>query len=196
MSGGWIDGAMLHDDISLSTLNNTAKYDINDELKLFFGDNNDENIFLSDTLNHKYYDPQNFIYNFKHKECIFLSINVCSLMSKHNDLSLFITQLIKNNVNVNVIALQEIWNLPYPELVNIPGFEFIHSMRKNSQGGGVAFYIKQGIPFKIVKNLSIFIEREFECLTIEATINNTEQYIQTTKPTPGHGYIQFYGQLH
>ena len=169
--GGWIAGALLHDDVSLSALNNTARYDINDKLKLFFGDDNDENIFMSDTLNHTYYDTHNFTYNFKQKECIFLSINVCSLMSKHNDLSLFITQLTKNNVNVNVIAIQEIWNIPYPELVIIPGFEFIYSMRQNAHGGGVAFYIKQGITFKIIKNLSIFIEREFECLTIEATIN-------------------------
>ena len=38
--------------ISLSILNSTVRYNIKDELKLFFGDENDENIFLSDSINH------------------------------------------------------------------------------------------------------------------------------------------------
>ena len=79
--------------------------------------------------------------------------------------------LVKNCVNVAIIAVQEIWNIQYPELVNIPGYEFVFKSREKVQGGGVAFYVKHGIPFKIMKNLSNFVEREFECLTLETTIN-------------------------
>ena len=43
-------------------------------------------------------------------------------------------------------------------------------------GGGVAFYVKQGIPFKIMKNLSNFVEREFECLNLETTIIKKKSY--------------------
>ena len=71
--------------------------------------------------------------------------------------------LVKNCVNVAIIAVQEIWNIQYPELVNIPGYEFVFKSREKAQGGGVAFYVKQGIPFKIMENLSNFVEREFEC---------------------------------
>ena len=54
----------------------------------------------------------------------------------------------------------------------------MYEARKSGQGGGVAFYIKNGISYKIVNNLLIFIEREFECITVEANINKKEiQYI-------------------
>ena len=146
-------------------------YDLKNELKLFFGDDNEENIFMPDILNHKYYDKNDFSYNFKQNDCIFISINVCSLMSKHGELTSFVLDLVKNCVNVAIIAVQEIWNIQYPELVNIPGYEFVFKSREKAQGGGVAFYVKHGIPFKIMKNLSNFVEREFECLTLETTIN-------------------------
>ena len=73
-------------------------------------------------------------------------------MSKITELSSFITNLVKNQVNINIIAVQEIGSIQYPELDNIPGFEFICTTRKNAQGGGVAFYIKHGISFKIQKS--------------------------------------------
>ena len=82
--------------------------DLKNELKLFFGDDNEENIFMPDILNHKYYDKNDFSYNFKQNDCIFISINVCSLMSKHGELTSFVLDLVKNCVNVAIIAVQEI----------------------------------------------------------------------------------------
>ena len=63
-------------------------------------------------------------------------------MNKFADLSDFIQQSLKNNVNIKVIALQEIWNIPYPELITIPNFHFVYKSRVNVRGGGVAFYVK------------------------------------------------------
>ena len=74
-------------------------------------------------------------------------------MSKINDLSNFIENLSKSGVNVNVIALQEIWNIPHKDILNIPGYNLVLESRKNAQGGGVAFYIKNGISYKIVKKI-------------------------------------------
>ena len=80
-------------------------------------------------------------------------------MSKFDDLSDFIQQSLKNNVNIKVIALQEIWNIPYPELITIPNFHFVYKSRVNIKGGGVAFYVKNDVQFKILENFSHFIEK-------------------------------------
>ena len=55
--GAWgggqaLAGEMSVNNLSLSTLNSTVKYDLKNELKLFFGDDNEENIFMPDILNH------------------------------------------------------------------------------------------------------------------------------------------------
>ena len=163
--------------MTLGALNNTNRYDLHDALINFFGDDNEENIFVNDIANHKYYDINVFTHSFKN-ECIFLSLNICSLMSKFNKFSNFLANLSKHGVSINVIALQEIWNIPYNEIINIPGYNLVYEARKSAQGGGVAFYIKNGIFYKIIKNLSNFVEREFECLTIEATINKKKMILR------------------
>jgi hypothetical protein len=43
-------------------------------------------------------------------------------MSKHYELSSYISELLKNNVNVKIIAIQEVWNVPYPDLLKIKKF--------------------------------------------------------------------------
>ena len=103
-----------------------------------------------------------------------LSLNICSLMSKHQNLLSFINELTNKNINITVIALQEVWNVPYPELVTIPGFNLVFKQRKHTTGGGVAFYVKNEFTCKIVDHLSVFIEKEFECLTIATYINRNK----------------------
>ena len=169
---------------SLQFLNSCSRYDLSDKLKLFFGDDNEENVFLDDMPNRKYFDMESFIKNCKQLNCIFLSLNVCSLMSKFDELSSLIIRLSTSNVNIKIIALQEIWNIPYPELVNIPNFKFAHKVRNVSKGGGVAFYVRNDIHFKIVSHLSHFIEKEFECLTIEATINRKKILLSNIYRSP------------
>lgn len=74
---------------------------------------------MHDILNHKYYDVNNFKSNFNRNECIMLSINVCSLMSKFENLSAFVLQMVKNRIDIKVIAVQETWNIPCPELLDL-----------------------------------------------------------------------------
>jgi hypothetical protein len=54
-----------------------------------------------------------------------LSINVQSLLSKHEQLLQFIQELEKSNITIEVIAVQEIWDVQYADLVNLPGFKGI-----------------------------------------------------------------------
>jgi hypothetical protein len=47
-------------------------------------------------------------------------------------------------VNVEIIALQEIWSIDNPDLLVIPGFHpLIFKQRAGMRGGGVGFFIKK-----------------------------------------------------
>jgi len=71
-------------------------------------------------------------------EPIFLSINIQSLHSKHERLVQLLLDLNSVNIIVDAIAVQEIWDVQYPELVNIPGFkQLLYRKRTDMRGGGV-----------------------------------------------------------
>ncbi len=147
-------------------------YDLSEKMDYFFGntDNMEENIFVNDIKEHSYYDTD-FMDNFDTKTSYMLSINVCSLMSKYNDLQNLISYLRTKECNILLIAIQETWDIKYPELVDIQKFKLVYKTRTATRGGGVAFYIRNDIQHKILTNLSYFEERVFECLTVELILN-------------------------
>ena len=171
---------------SLGTLNSNLNYDLKNVLENFFGVDNEENSFIHDNHSHSYYDFDTFSSKFTNNNAVFLSLNVCSLMSKHQNLSSTINDLLKKQVKIKVIAIQETWNIPYPDLVNISGFKLYYKTRPNSRGGGVAFYVKDDITCKIKPNLSTFIDKEFECLTVEILLNKKKMLLSNIyrSPTP------------
>jgi hypothetical protein len=70
-------------------------------------------------------------------EPIFLSINIQILYSKHEKLVQLLHDLSELNIVVDAIAVQEIWDIRYPELVNIPGFNpLLFRKRTGMRGGG------------------------------------------------------------
>ena len=85
---GWASVANLDNiSYSLNTLNSNVDYDLTYVHELFFGDYNDENSFFNDNHSDVYYDLNSFSDKFNSKNIIFLSLNVCSLMSKHQSLT-------------------------------------------------------------------------------------------------------------
>jgi hypothetical protein len=65
------------------------------------------------------------------------------LFSKHEKSVQFLDELNSLNITVDAIAVPEIWDVRYPDLVNIPGFKpLIFKVRWNMRGGGVRFYIR------------------------------------------------------
>ncbi len=76
-------------------------------------------------------------------------------MSNHPQLSSYVSNLTSAGVNIHAIALQEVWAVPYPELVNLHGFTLITKLRKHGRGGGVGFYIREGLKFKIIDELPL-----------------------------------------
>ena len=157
---------------SLDELNLDPTLDYPNSLNSLLNSDND-NPYNLYNIHSKYYDNPAFLKSFKNsKNNLLLSLNIQSLHSKHFNLKSFIIENVSSGVPISLIALQEIWNIVDPNTVNIPNFNFVYKKRSKFRGGGVGFYIKQGISYKIIENLSFFVEKIFECLTIELTINS------------------------
>lgn len=76
------------------------------------------------------------------------------------------------------MALQEVWFIPDIKTFSIKGFNFVYKLREHGRGGGVAFYIKEDLKYKVKESLSIFEENIFENLVIEKE-HNFFVYLQT-----------------
>ena len=139
----------------------------------FFQNLNDGNDLPIPTISSRFYDVPLLISNFsKSTKPILASLNIQSLMSKHSELKDFLFELSANKVPAYIIALQETWTIHHPHLINIPGYKFIHQHRKDMKGGGVGFYVKENLSFKVSEKHTTFIPKIFECLSIEISISN------------------------
>jgi hypothetical protein len=124
------------------------------------------------------------------RQPLFLSINIQSLLSKHEQLQEFISELSNSNLVVDVIAVQEIWDIRYPELVNIPGFKpLIYKARRNMRGGGVGFFVRENLECIIIENLSPFINKIFESITIQLTYPASNKSMLLTCAYRSNGVI-------
>ena len=84
-----------------------------------------------------------------------------------------------------MIAIQETWEIKNVNSLTLPSFhEFIYKTRSSSRGGGVGFYIKRDLKFKIIEDFSIFNERIFEslCVEVEFSKNNSALFIDCNDP--------------
>jgi hypothetical protein len=125
----------------IGSLNSSPDYDCTTMLNGHL--NADLDNQLSIEVGSKYFDVNSFTCKFaKTKKPLYLSINIQSLLSKHESLKAFAVNLLSKQVPVDVIALQEIWSVNYSELVHIPGFQpLIYTSRAGVRGGGIGFYI-------------------------------------------------------
>jgi exonuclease III len=105
-----------------------------------------------------------------HNAPLFLSINIQSLNSKYEELRNQIVELSSKNIFVDVIAIQETWEICLPDALALPGFQpILYKTRTHMRGGGVGFYVRNGLNAKILENLSPFEQKIFEALTIQVT---------------------------
>ena len=165
----------------IEALNLVPDYDCTTLLNNFL--NADDENMLNIQLESKYFDFPSFCSKFsKSKKPLYLSINIQSLMSKLDSLKSFVLECNNASIPIDVIALQETWSIKYIELVHIPGFQnLLHSERKDSRGGGVGLYIREGLQFDKIDLLSTFTEKTFESLTVELHYPNKKLlYLQYT----------------
>jgi hypothetical protein len=58
-------------------------------------------------------------------------------MSKYDELKSFIVELSSKKIQIDAIAVQEVWEVRQPEILSIPGFQnFVYKTRTNMRGGG------------------------------------------------------------
>ena len=73
----------------------------------------------------------------------------------------------------DIIALQEIWKLNYPDHFSLTNYHnIVHKSRVLRQGGGVGCYIKDKFNFYVIDKLSIIVDVIFESLVICVTIGS------------------------
>ena len=187
---------LLHDMEPLSTLGSIN--DLSSCLDVYFDLNKDNiNNIETESLDHysidcKYYDEQSMITSFSSsKNPIAISINIQSLSSKFEKFSDMIANFELNKLFIDVIAIQETWDIKNVNSLTLPSFhEFIYKTRSSSRGGGVGFYIKRDLKFKIIEDFSIFNERFFEslCVEVEFSKNNSALFISLYRP-PSHDIL-------
>ena len=138
-------------------MDRNASFDVGSTLNNFLGLDAETNPYFNQLNLSHYTDVENFVATYKNsKKPFLLSLNICSLNSKYENLKYLIHEISKNNINVLAIALQEIWQIPYPDLYSIDEYTFIFSQRSTGRGGGVGFYVKNGYDAKTCANLSLF----------------------------------------
>jgi hypothetical protein len=87
-----------------------------------------------------------------------------------------------------VLAIQEIWEVRYPELLSLPGFKpLIFKKRRNMRGGGVGFYIREGLNAITIDDLSPFENKIFESLTIQLSYPSSRKSILLTSAYRSNG---------
>jgi hypothetical protein len=145
----------------------------------------DLNVYNHTSINSKFYDIDVFSHNFNSVDGpTFLNLNIQSLNAKYDKLKEIISDLWQNKIYVDVIALQETWKIQYANLLEIPGYQkIVYRNRSVGRGGGIGFYVKNGINFKIVEPpFRHFINKTFESLTIELSIvtnGTSKQYMMS-----------------
>jgi hypothetical protein len=181
----------------LTVLNNNPDLDLILKLQNMPNYEIDDNPLENIEFQSKFYDVELFINTFKNsKQPIFININVQSLNAKYNKLNDTVTRLLQNKVPVQIIALQETWNIKYPNLLELPGFQkLVFKNRSIGRGGGVGFYIRNGLTYKVLNPpLRHFEDKVFESLSIEITDSNSvgnKRYVISNvyrSPSIANGY--------
>jgi hypothetical protein len=159
----------MQNDINIATLNLSAELDFFTLYNRLYRDLDiNDDPYYGINMSSSYHDSASLsTMCINRKSSVFLSINIQSLMSKHEQLVLEIADLEQKNIVIDVIALQETWDIKYPELVVLDGFNpVIFKRRRGMRGGGVGFYVRNGIHAEVVEELSPFENKIIEALTI------------------------------
>ena len=97
--------------------------------------------FIDLTVDSAFYDMESFVNKFsKSDKPILLNLNAQSMMSKYDKLKEFVVNLTKINIQIDIIALQETWQIRYPDIITIPGFQkLIYSIKIGTLGKEVVW---------------------------------------------------------
>ncbi|KAJ8047577.1 RNA-directed DNA polymerase from mobile element jockey [Holothuria leucospilota] len=136
----------------------------------------ENNVHISHQRPCSFTNPNDFYEVYKNyadarKYISFLHCNCRSLNKNFDSLSLLLGIL---NVKFDCVAVTETWLKEYSieGLYQLNHYNFIHTSRTQGKGGGVGLYVKEGLQFQILQDLSIFHENVFESLFVEISRGN------------------------
>jgi len=134
-------GAGLDSGVLTGELNGVARYDFGNTLDNYYEDDIDTNPYSEKNFNSIYYDESNLIKKLTSDKLsnLHFSLNVQSLNSKFSEIKNFFNELKMKNININTFAMQEIWQIPYPDLFKIDGYSLYTLLRTNGRGGVSVF---------------------------------------------------------
>jgi hypothetical protein len=106
----------------IDALNSRADLDFFTEYnKEYLDPEVDDDPFFGINVSSKFYDVDSLsATEFIKNTLLFISLNIQSLQSKFEQFSNEISELSEKNICVDVIALQEVWDVRYPELFSLP----------------------------------------------------------------------------
>ena len=191
------DPSLLNNLVNLlDSLNSDPTYDLTNCLNTFLSSLDDSfediNLWSDINIDCKYYDDSSLIERFSGlNNPLVLNANIQSLSSKHDKLSEMIKILENENVIFDVIALQETWEIKDVKSLSLPGYhELIFKNRSSARGGGIGFYIKNTLNYKVIDELSIFNDRIFEslCIEVEFVKGKKMRFVTLYRP-PSHNAL-------
>jgi exonuclease III len=88
-------------------------------------------------------------------------------------------------VPIDLILLQETWDIKYPQLLDIPGFQnIVYRTRVGMRGGGVGIYIRNGLNFKERTDLENYKLKTFENIVLEVQYPNKSILVSNIYRSP------------
>ena len=134
-----------------------------------------ENPYISDNLSCNYYTEDSFLGSYRNLASpLVLNLNVQYLQSKFNSLKELLDLYSSKGVNFDIISLQEISTIDDSSTLILPGFHpLVYKSRTLCKGGGVGFYVRNDLDFKVIEEYSPFHERIIETVCIEVVFNKS-----------------------
>ena len=164
-----------------------------------FSDGNqdpDVNFFLDNipSLNTEYFSPSDVKIGFSKFECSdtfsALHHNIRSLRKIFEDFQELYKTL---NLKSSIVCFSETWadenKLENDYLIQLPGYNVLHQIRKNDRGGGISIFVHESLTFKRQQDLSINLEA-VESLIIEILNKKCKNVILNTVYRPFNGDIE------
>ena len=158
--------------------------------------NSNVNFFLDNipSLNAEYFSPSDVKIAFLKFESpdtfSVLHLNIRSLRKNFEDFKELYKTL---NLTFSIVCSSETWaddnKLENDSLIQLPGYNVLHQIRKNCKGGGIGIFVHESLSFKRRQNLSIYSE-ELGSLGIEILNKQCKNTILNTIYRPPNGGIK------
>jgi len=161
-------------------------HDLNSILNDFYIDDPTVNPYNDANVISKFFDQHSLIQKFKNSQIpLYLSINVQSLASKHEKLCSFINELQQNQVLIDVIAVQETWQIINPTTVQIPGFNlFFIKLELFQEVVVLAFMLKTLFQPKLLTTYQLSMKIFLNQLHLKFLVITKKFFSQTSTDIP------------